>query len=203
MSTVSAFPPLADRAATAERGWPPQGKWTYEDYRRLPDDGWIYEVIGGELYMTPAARRIHQKCSGNLFALLRHFGVRQAVGEAYTSPIDVVLPGLATPVQPDVLFISSERLDIVKPERIEGAPDIIAEVLSPADWIVDRRTKFEVYAKAGVREYWIVSPDARTIELFMLRGGSYTLIGRYGVGETVRSDVLPGFAVEIEDICPS
>ena len=63
--------------------------------------------------------------------------------------------------------------------------------------------KFELYAKAGVREYWLIDPKARTIELFALQGGTYVLIGKYGVGETVRSEVLPGFAVKVEDICPA
>lgn len=83
---------------------------------------------------------------------------------------------------PDILFITKERLHIVKRGRIEGAPDIIVEVLSPSNWLKDRREKFETYAKAGVREYWIVDPRARTIELFFLREGTYSLIGKYGVG---------------------
>jgi Uma2 family endonuclease len=188
---------------TAEHEFPPQGKWTYEDYRRLPDDGWRYEIIEGELFMAPAPLPIHQKCGGNLFTAFRDFGIEHDAGEAYYSPIDVILPGLATPVQPDILFIVKERLAIVKPDRIEGAPDILVEVLSPSNWFVDRRKKFEIYAKAGVREYWMVDPAARTIELFALRGSTYALIGKYGVGEIVRSEVLPGFEVKVEDICPA
>jgi Uma2 family endonuclease len=76
-------------------------------------------------------------------------------------------------------------------------------VLSPWNWIVDRRRKFTIYAKAGVREYWIVDPKARTIELFVLRGGTYALIGKYGAGETVRSEVLQGFDAKVEEVCPA
>jgi Uma2 family endonuclease len=85
---------------------------------------------------------------------------------------------------------------------IEGAPDVIVEVLSPSNWLTDRREKFEIYAKAGVREYWIVNPNARTIELFVQREGRYELIGKYSVGETVRSEILPGFEVKVEEVCP-
>ncbi|MDZ7406702.1 MAG: Uma2 family endonuclease [candidate division KSB1 bacterium] len=88
-------------------------------------------------------------------------------------------------------------------ERVEGAPDIVVEVLSPDNWLLDRRDKFKVYAKAGVREYWIVDPHARTIELFGLRGSIYALIGKYAVGETVRSEVLAGFEVKVEEVCPA
>jgi len=203
MTTTSVFPAGPGVTVPGEHEWPPQGQWTYEDYRRLPSDGWIYEVIEGELYMTPAPRPIHQRCGGNLFAAFWNFAKKHDVGQAITAPIDVVLAGFATPVQPDVLFIVQERLDIVKEDRIEGAPDIIAEVLSPGNWLVDRRKKYEVYAKAGVKEYWIVDPEARTIELFVLRGSRYALIGKFGVGEAVHSEVLPGFEVRVEEVCPA
>jgi len=206
MSLTAAFHSSPDADIPARRfenEWPPQGKWTYEDYCRLPEDGWIYEIIEGELYMSPAPKTIHQKCGGRLFAAFFNFAQQHDLGEPYYSPIDVILPGLTNPVQPDVIFIVKERLDIVKEERVEGAPDIIVEVLSPWNWFADRRKKFEIYAKAGVREYWLIDPKARTIELFTLQGGTHVLIGKYGVGESVRSEVLPGFAVKGEDICPA
>jgi Uma2 family endonuclease len=77
---------------------------------------------------------------------------------------------MATPVQPDFLFTAVDRSEIVQEERIEGAPDWVVEVLSPSNWLVDRHTKFDVYARSGVREYWIVDVDARTIEVFVLQG---------------------------------
>jgi len=187
----------------AGREWPPQGEWTYEDYCRLPADGWIYEVIEGELFMSPAPLIRHQKSSGKIFAMFLSFAEEPDAGEPYISPIDVILPSLATPVQPDVIFVTKERLDILKEERVEGAPDIVVEVLSPWNWIVDRRSKFTIYAKAGVREYWLVDPKAQTIELYVLRSNAYALIGKYGIGETVCSEVLSGFAVKVEEVCPA
>jgi Uma2 family endonuclease len=206
MTMASFFHSAADvltPVGLAEREWPPQGKWTYEDYCRLPEDGWIYEIIEGELFMSPAPLTRHQKSGGKIFAMFLNFAEEHDAGEPYISPIDVVLPGLATPVQPDVIFVTKERLDIIKEERVEGAPDIIVEVLSPWNWIVDRRRKFTIYAKAGVREYWLIDPKARTIELFCLRGSTYALIGKYGAGETVRSEVLVGFEVKVENVCPA
>lgn len=203
MSVATAFPQQAAKTPYAEQDWPPQGKWTYEDYRSLPDDGWRYEVIEGELFMSPAPEPMHQESGGNLFASFREFGKKNDAGKAYSAPIDVMLGNFATPVQPDICFIIKSRLDIVKKKRIEGAPDIIVEILSPSNWLVDRRTKYELYAKAGVREYWIVDPEARTIELFVLNEERYELRGKFGVGETVRCEVLSDFEVKVEDICPA
>jgi Uma2 family endonuclease len=203
MTTTVFEPSVRQAPISTERKWPPQGEWTYEDYRRLPDDGWRYEIIEGELFMSPAPDPIHQECGFELMATFRDFNKKHNLGKVYIAPIDVILPGLATPVQPDGLFIFKERLHIVKKGQIEGAPDIVVEVLSPGNWLTDRREKFQNYAKAGVREYWIVNPLARTIELFVLRKGRYELIGKYGFGETVRSEVLPGFEVQVEEICPA
>jgi Uma2 family endonuclease len=203
MEMTSFFHSSADVLIPTARAWPPQGQWTYEDYCRLPEDGWIYEIIEGELYMSPAPLTIHQRCKIKLASEFLDFAESHDAGMVLDAPTDVLLPGLATPVQPDVIFVVKERLDIIKEERVEGAPDIVVEVLSPSNWLVDRREKFRVYAKAGVREYWIVDPKARTIELFFLRGGIYELIGKYGVDETVRSEVLPGFAVKVKEVCPA
>ena len=169
MTTTMHAPSVRETRQPLEHEWPPQGKWTYEDYLRLPDDGMIYEIIKGELHMSPAPEPIHQEDKGNLFAFFWNFSRQHDVGRPYDAPIDVILPGLTSPVQPDVLFIVKERLHIVKKGRIEGAPDIMVEVLSPWNWYRDRSEKFSVYAEAGVREYWIVDPKMRAIELFVLR----------------------------------
>ncbi len=210
MSTLTAFAPSTKELAIPPElewplkdNWPPQGKWTYEDYRRLPDDGWIYEVIEGELYTSPPPIPIHQENSGNLLVAFHDYAKKHNAGKVYDAPIEVILADWANPVQPDIVFITKERLHIIKRSRIEGAPDIIVEVLSPSNWITDRREKFQAYAKAGVREYWLVNPWARVIELFVLRDQRYELIGKYGVGEIVRSEVLSGFEVKVEEICPA
>jgi Uma2 family endonuclease len=189
-------------AGHPEHEWPPQGKWTYEDYCRLPADGWIYEVIEGELYMSPAPQTPHQRSKGNLYVAFWIYADDHDAGMVLDAPYDVLLPGLASPVQPDIVFVVKEHLGIIQNERIEGVPDIVVEVLSPWNWNVDRGKKFVIYAKAGVREYWIVDPQARIIELYGLRGSAYALIGKYSVGEIVRSEVLSGFEVKVEDVCP-
>ncbi|MBI4770112.1 MAG: Uma2 family endonuclease [Chloroflexi bacterium] len=195
--TLSLAPP-----APVIMDWPPQGQWTYADYQRLPEDGWRYEVIEGELLMSPAPRTVHQRISIKLSSRMMSFVDARDLGEVYYAPVDVMLGDLATPVEPDVLFISRERLHIVGEETIDGAPDLIVEILSPSNWLADRRTKFRVYALAGVREYWILDPERRTIEVFLLQGQSYALQGNYGPGEAAPSVVLAGFEVQVAEICP-
>ncbi|MFZ5919376.1 MAG: Uma2 family endonuclease [Chloroflexota bacterium] len=187
----------------AEQVWPLQGQWTYDDYCRLPDDGWRYEVIEGDLYMNPAPRPKHQEAILNLATAMSQFVRNHRLGKVYAAPIDVILPGLASPVQPDLLFIAAGRLDMVKENLIEGAPDLIVEVLSPTNWLDDRRVKFRVYALAGVREYWMVDVDRRQIEAFRLEGGSYTQAGRYAAGEQVPSTAIGGFDIAVDEVCPA
>ena len=129
------------RKTSKDYYWPPpQGKWTYDDYTRLPNNGMRYEVIEGELYMSPAPNPQHQRV---IVALLRHlleYLQQQPIGEVLISPIDVILSNnLAAPVQPDLLFIAKDRLDIVKEKSIEGVPDLIVEVLSPGNPAHDRQ----------------------------------------------------------------
>jgi Uma2 family endonuclease len=195
-----AIQPLAQPHPT-EPTWPPQGHWTYEDYRKLPDDGWRYEVIEGELHMNPAPSFWHQDASINLATEMVNFVKQRQLGKVVTAPIDVKLGDLANPVQPDILFIHQDRLAMIQERWIDGPPDLIVEILLPGNWIDDRRTKFSLYAVSGVREYWIVDPDKRQIEVFMLRRGAYELIGRFDAGERARSEVLPGFEVVGGEIC--
>ncbi|MFQ5629708.1 MAG: Uma2 family endonuclease [bacterium] len=201
MSVTVQTPPFRTNLLELENLWPEQGQWTYEDYKQLPDDRWIYEIIEGELYMSPAPKPRHQKSVLKLGSKLDLFCEEHSVGEIYVAPIDVKLPGFADPVQPDVVFVLHNRLSIVKEDYIEGAPDFLAEVLSPSNWIVDRQKKFEIYAKAGVKEYWIIDPKMRTIEQFVLRDSNYELLGKFEEGEAVRSEVVQGFSIEVNEIC--
>ena len=183
---------------------PVQGQWTYVDYARLPDDGWRYEVIRGELHMSPAPRPLHQDAITLLSFFLVGYLRKRNLGKAYVSPIDVILPGkLGDPVQPDILFIRSDRLHIIGETFIDGAPDLVMEVLSPSNPAHDRSLKYQLYAEAGVPEYWIIDPHERRDEVFVLRGGDYELLGRYGDNDTARSEVLEGFAFKPDEIFPA
>jgi Uma2 family endonuclease len=183
--------------------WPPQGQWTYDDYARLPNDGWKYEVMRGELYMSPASRPRHQRSLLRLSAEMERFVSQRQLGEVYISPIDVILPrNLGTPVQPDILFIRRDNLGIIGETTIDGVPDLVVEILSPSNWIDDRRTKFSVYAEASIGEYWIIDTRAITVEIYQLVDGRYEIVDSYGSGDTVASLVLDGFSIAVDEIIP-
>lgn len=195
LSPVSTSSPAAN--------WPEQGQWTLADWERLPADGYRYEVLDGYLFMSPPPSIEHQRSSGNLFALMWAYAHKFRLGEVMCAPVGVKLPGQAVPVQPDIVFVRAERLDILGKAYVEGAPDLIVEILSPSNWWVDRHEKFAAYQTAGVREYWLADYRARTIEVFVWDDGEYVLTGRFGAGATVTAQALPGFAVAVDDIFTS
>lgn len=203
MTMLLDFNSPAETFAPVSHKWPPQGQWTYEDYCRLPEDGWIYEIIEGELLMSPAPLTRHQQVKLNLSALLWLHNQQHNVGEILDAPLDVILPGQTSSVQPDIIFVLRDRLHIIEEKNVQGAPDLAVEILSPWNWNVDRQKKFKLYAKAGVTEYWIIDPEQRTIELYELHGSTYRLLGKHGVGEMVRSKVVAGFEAAVEKICRS
>ena len=181
--------------------WPPeQGQWTYEDWLRLPDDGFRYEVLDGVLYMVPPPSVRHQRVSHNLQLALGNFVRQRRLGTVLSAPCGVRLPGQPVPVQPDILFVHADRRHIIGEEYVEGTPDLVVEILSPSSWLYDRKEKFLAYQAAGVQEYWIVDPRACTIEVFTLEGQTYALQGKFGPGERAPSQVLAGFEVAVDEV---
>ncbi len=181
--------------------WPEQGEWTYEDWLALPDDGARYEVIDGVLHVTPPPAPNHELASFDLARALGNFADAHGLGLVMTAPVGVHLPGQPVPVQPDILFVRAERVDIIGPKYIEGAPDLVVEVLSPSNWPYDRNEKLNAYQAAGIPEYWIVDYRARTVEVFVLEDGEYVLgEGIRHEGDRAASRVLAGFEVAVADV---
>ena len=174
-------------------------KMTYEQYCLLPADGKQYEVIDGELFMTPAPRPRHQKIVLRLAEELSRFVRENSLGEIFISPIDVLLER-HTILQPDVLFIRKDRLGIVKEDAIEGAPDLAVEVLSPSTFYKDLRKKMTAYSQFGVQEYWIVDPETETIEIYARRDDKLQLAKKFSSGESVESALLPGWRLAVKDV---
>lgn len=182
------------------RQWPAPGQWTYQDYLDLPDDGYQYEIIWGELYMAPAPNIGHQKTSGELEFALRNFVKKHNLGFVLDALCDVILAPGGTPVEPDILFISKERAQIITDKNVQGAPDLIIEILSPSNPEHDRERKYKLYRESGVAEYWIVDIEACAIEVYVLRQGAYQLRGRFASGQAATSQILAGFSVEVDEV---
>lgn len=176
---------------------PPQGRWTYEAYAALPDDGTKYEIVDGVLYMSPAPDFAHQLCLSRIVAFLKIAIEFTGRGIVLCAPFDVQLPGRPGVVQPDIIVILNANRHILTPARAEGAPDLVIEVASPSTAGYDRRTKQDAYARAGVREYWIVDPRGRTLELLVLDGEAYLSLGVYQGGATIPSRVVPDLPVTV------
>jgi len=181
--------------------WPQPGEWTYEDYLRLPDDGKRYEIIWGVLYVTNAPNSLHQFTVLQIARRLSDFVEKGQRGIVLIAPFEVHLPGIARPVQPDLLFVAGDRLKLGDP-YFEGAPDLVVEVLSPGTMRKDRTIKFDAYEAAGVREYWVADPKTRSVEVYSLPEGGreYVLLGQFGSDEKARSEVLEGFQVAVDTL---
>ncbi len=164
------------------------GKLTAEEYYALPDDGQRYELIEGDLIVPPAPNLNHQGVSGELYLLLR--SAADAIdAKVFAAPTDVYLSP-DTVVKPDLLVVLQEHAERMAKRGIEGVPDLVVEILSPNNSDRDQQMKARLYAQAGVREYWIVSPEAKVIEVLVLRDGGYTVHLRAGYDELVGSTVL-------------
>jgi Uma2 family endonuclease len=139
---------------------------TYRDYAALPDDGRRYEIHDGVPSVTPAPGTAHQRISRSLFVALHLHVTTQRLGEVFSAPMDVILSDPSI-VQPDILFIARERSDAISVRGIEGAPTLAVEIVSPHSRGIDRQRKIDLYARHGVPHYWIVDPEARSVEAYV------------------------------------
>ena len=174
-----------------------QIKFTYRDYLLLPEQD-RRELIEGDFYMAPSPIFRHQRILMNLSAPLWNYAMTNDLGEVVWAPMDVVLSDLNV-VQPDILYISNDRREIITENNISGAPDLVIEILSPSTASRDRELKLGLYARFGVREYWIVDPDESSVQVMELGAEGYDTIGSYDSGE-VESSVIPGFHIAIDEI---
>ena len=176
---------------------PPQGSWTYEDYAALPEDGRRYEIVNGVLVMAPAPSPEHQSITVRIaYYLFPHIDLA-GIGKLFTAPVDVDL-GPKNVYQPDLVVVLDAHLDRVAEKKIIGAPDLVVEVASPSTAAYDRLTKYDVYARAGVTEYWIVKPTRSTVEVLVLEHGEYPSLGVFSEQATLPSRVIPGLPVRVE-----
>ena len=176
-------------------------KLTYQDYANLEGDE-RYELLNGELILVASPNMDHQEAVTNLGTSLSVFVKERDLGKIYFAPTDVLLTDTVV-FQPDLLFLSNEREHIRTPANIQGAPDLIVEVLSPSPSRQDWRDKRELYAEHGVSEYWIVDPTNHIVWVMLLRDGALEVkrMDRlYLKGDTINSPTIGGFSPSLNDI---
>lgn len=145
-----------------------RARWTYSEFARLPTSGSTRaEVVDGELVVTPAPGRRHQRVVTDLATLLNTHVRAHGLGEVFAGPFDVLFAE-GDYLEPDLVFVRADRLHLLSDRGVEGAPDLVVEVLSPSTVERDRGVKLERYQHYGVPEYWIVDPEARAIEVWRL-----------------------------------
>ncbi len=177
-------------------------RWTYSEFARLPSEGGTrHEIVAGELVVTPAPSPRHQRIVRRLVVLLDEFVQTHDLGEVFPGPVDVLLAE-GDYLEPDVLFVRRNRLPIVTDRGIEGPPDFVVEVASPSTSDRDRGAKVERYRLFGVPEYWIVDPDAHSIDVWYLAEGALQPMTRLGgeQGWAPNSDADPVLFVDLEEL---
>lgn len=162
---------------------------TYADYAAIPEDGRRYELHEGSLVMTPAPGTEHQGIVRDLLGILDRHVTSHGLGVVFPSPVDCILSD-TTVVQPDLVFVATDRAAIVTARAIEGAPSLVVEILSASSRATDRTTKATIYVRHRVPYYWIVDPRERTIDAFALGTRGYALAARL---EATGSCTLPPF----------
>ena len=176
----------------------PQKVWTYEDYLALNDDT-VFEIINGKAFMSPAPELFHQRWARKIFlAVERHVEARK-LGEVFFAPVDVVLDEKNV-VQPDLVFVSTANAGLLERRGIMGAPDLVVEIISPASLRRDRYDKRKLYARFGVKEYWLADVANRSIETLSLQTGGYQLLSCATAEGNIRSEILPGFKLDLASL---
>ncbi len=179
-------------------------KLTYDEFQTLPRDGSKrFELIEGEVFMTPSPNTKHQTAAANLHLALGQFVRERSLGRVFFAPYDIVFSKW-TALEPDLLFIRRERLSIITEANVQGTPDLVIEILSPSNKEYDRETKHRVYEEAGVAEVWYVDPEKRSVEILNLGPDRrYEVSAKLSGNAAIVSKALPGLSLTLEDVFAS
>ena len=181
----------------------PRVKLTYDDFLLFPDDGLRHELIDGEHHVTPSPNRRHQQLLVRLlWALADHLRAYPSHGEVYCAPFDVVFSPWDV-VEPDLLFVAGDQLEILTDQNIVGAPALVVEILSPGTRKRDQTIKRRLFDASGVREYWMVAPDHNTVVVHRRNeGGALSLAGELTAENraVLTTPLLPDFRLPLDQL---
>ncbi len=173
-------------------------KFTVKDYMSTPNDK-RYQLLDGEMIVAPSPVTRHQDIVVRILLALNQFVHRHSLGRVWFAPLDVVLSDHDV-AQPDILFVSNARSAIITEANIQGAPDLVVEILSPGTAEYDRGYKQALYGRHGVREYWLVDPDAETVDVLTLGEQGLETFATYSRRQTLESQLLEGLSIELDEV---
>ena len=171
---------------------------TYADYLKTPEGG-KFQLIAGEILEMTSPSLYHQRIITKLSTIINNFLLNHSIGEVFVAPLDVYFSDTEV-YQPDILILLNESFSKMKENKIEGAPDLVVEVLSPSTAYYDLKHKKSIYEKQGVREYWIVDPIEKTLEIFELQNGKFISTGELSKNEIAKSKLISGMEVGLDII---
>jgi Uma2 family endonuclease len=179
----------------------PGVKLTYDDFLLFPDDGKRHELIDGEHYVTPSPSRKHQAIVWNLITIIGPYLESHPVGRAFAAPFDVVFSNFDV-VEPDLLFISNARLDVLTAKNVQGAPNLVVEIGSPSTRRRDEIIKRKLYERFGVEEYWVIDPEIETIAVYRHVGEHYQRVLELAVerNDTLATPLFPHLTLPLQQI---
>jgi Uma2 family endonuclease len=172
-----------------------------DDLRVFPDDDKRYEIIGGQLVVSPSPSTRHQHVLGEIYTALKNHLTSKTMGRVFVAPLDVRL-SFYDVVQPDLLVVLDNRREIIQEQEIAGPPNLVVEVLSPSSKTTDRVDKAALYARSGVEEYWIVDPVEETVMVYGLDGDRYAPAATLERQDDLYSIVLAGLVLDLDTIFP-
>jgi Uma2 family endonuclease len=174
----------------------PERKFNVDDYMNLPNDE-RYELIEGDLLVVPRPALRHQFICGNIIHQIKIYLESNDVGKAYQE-VDVLLGDNV--VVPDIVFISKDRMEIAGEQNVQGAPDLVIEILSPSSRAYDKKKKSKLYWRYGVKEYWLVDPDANLVEVYYLEEKSWCWGGVFDPEDVLVSNLMPGLELSVAKV---
>ena len=159
----------------------------------------LSQIINGEEIMSPSPKTPHQRVLRNLYRALDRHIVEKDLGELLFSPMDVIFEEDYNRLQPDLIFISKEKDEIIQ-DWIRGVPDMVVEIVSKSTLQMDTVVKKEIYERYGVQEYWLLKPEKRLLEIYVLTNGRYEMYASFGENDVVGSPLFHGLAFKLNII---
>ena len=181
----------------------PARRLTYDDFLLFPENDRLrHEIIAGVHYVTAAPNVRHQDLIGRLYLALANFlASRPGLGRVFLSPVDVIFTFYDI-VEPDLVFIAGDQLEIMTEKNIQGAPALVVEVVSKSTRSRDERIKRELFDRGGVREYWIVDPDRSRITVHRREGNRLEAHASLSAADraVLATPLIPGFSLSLSEL---